>query len=67
MISNRPFANLRAKPLSPLNPAVVNLIWINVIVFASLWILSFTPIGGVLFSVLAFSPTWPIYLFHFTV
>lgn len=67
MISNRPFANLRAKPLSPLNPAVVNLIWINVIVFVSLWILSFTPIGGVLFSVLAFSPTWPIYLSFYSV
>ena len=67
MISNRPFANLRAKPLSPLNPAVVNLIWINVIVFVSLWILSFTPIGGVLFSVLAFNPTWPISLSFYSV
>lgn len=62
MITNRPFANLNAKPLSPLNPAVVNLIWINVIVFVSLWILSFTPIGGALFNLFAFNPTWPLYL-----
>ncbi len=67
MITNRPFVNLNAKPLSPLNPAVINLIWINVIVFISLWILSFTPLGGFLFNIFAFNPTWPLYFSFYSI
>lgn len=66
MITNRPFFRLTSKPFSPVNKAIVNLIWANVIVFLVLGFIRFLPFGDSIFYALSFDPTKPLYFSIFT-
>lgn len=67
MITNRPLFRFNSKPFDPLNKAVVNLIWANVIVFLFLAILRIFPGGNVVFYFLSFNPTKPLYLSFYSI
>lgn len=67
MISNRPIFRLNSKPFDPMNRAVVNLIWANVIVFISLFIIRLLPFGDAVFYFLSFNPTKPLYASFYSI
>lgn len=59
---NKPITLLN-KPFSPLNGIIVNLVWLNVIVFLVLFIFGLFPGGEICFESLSFDPDKP-YLFY---
>lgn len=67
MITNRPLFRFNSKPFDPLNRAVVNLIWANVIVFAFVGLLRLFPFGNSLFYFLSFNPTKPLYASFYSI
>ena len=67
MITNRPLFRLNSKPFDPLNRAVVNLIWANVIVFLFVGFLRIFPFGDAIFYFLSFNPTKPLYASFYSI
>lgn len=67
MITNRPLFRLNSKPFDPLNKAIVNLIWANVIVYLVLGLLRMLPFGDAVFYFLSFNPTKPLYASFYSI
>ncbi len=64
-MNNKPFTVLN-KPFSPLNGIVVNLIWVNVLLFIILKIISFFPGGILVTESLTFDPVKSYLLYFYT-
>ena len=67
MITNRPLFKLNSKPFDPLNRAVVNLIWANVIAFLALFVIRLLPFGDAFYFFLSFNPTKPLYASFYSI
>lgn len=64
-MNNKPFTLLN-KPFSPLNGVVVNLIWVNVLLFLILKIIGFFPGGIIATESLVFDPAKSYLLYFYT-
>ncbi len=55
------------KPFSPINTAVINLIWVNVLAFLFVTILKFFPFGNFVFNFLSFWPSKPLWASFYSI
>ncbi|MEY3965450.1 MAG: hypothetical protein RL263_619 [Bacteroidota bacterium] len=55
------------KPFSPLNTAVINLVWVNVLAFLFVTILKLFPFGNFVFNFLSFWPSKPLWASFYSI